>query len=358
MSGIRIRLRRPTQGFTLDVTMDLPGSGISALYGPSGSGKTSCLRALAGLDRLAEASVYVHGACWQDSDAGVFLPPPARRIGYVSQQAVLFPHLRVRANLEYGWRRRQRPQRVRFDDIVALLGITHLLGRRPDRLSGGERQRVAIARALLADPRLLLMDEPLSALDAARKAELLPYLERLHHELSMPTVYVSHAFDEVARLADHLVLLEHGRVRAAGPLQALVASLALADEFGDAAAVVFEARVHAHDTLDHLTLLQFAGGTLLVPLRKETPGTTLRCRVNARDVSISTQPSRADSILNRIPAVVTDSVAMGGGAQRLVRLDAGGTPLLARITQRSWRELALAPGKAVWAQVKSAALLG
>jgi molybdate transport system ATP-binding protein len=358
MSGIRARFSRHTPGFMLDVELQLPGCGISALFGPSGSGKTSCLRALAGLDRLADATLHVNGACWQDSAAGVFVPPQARRIGYVSQQAMLFPHLRVRANLEYGWRRRGRPATVRLDDMVSLLGIGPLLDRRPDTLSGGERQRVAIARALLADPQLLLMDEPLSALDAARKAELLPYLERLHRQLAMPTVYVSHAFDEVARLADHLVLLDHGRVRAAGPLQELVASLDLADEFGDAAAVVFDASVQAHDSADRLTLLGFAGGVLLVPLRRDPAGTNLRCRVHARDVSLATQPPQATSILNLIEAVVVDHRPLHDGAQHLVRLDAGGTPLLARITARSWRQLGLEPGRRVWAQVKTAALLG
>ncbi|MES0873751.1 molybdenum ABC transporter ATP-binding protein [Sinimarinibacterium thermocellulolyticum] len=358
MDGIRARLIQVRPGFTLDVALTLPGRGVSALFGPSGSGKTSCLRALAGLDRLPTASVWVNGACWQDSDADVFVPVERRRIGYVSQQAVLFPHLGVRANLDYGWRRRGRPQSVRLDDIVALLGIGHLLERRPDTLSGGERQRVAIARALLADPQLLLMDEPLSALDAARKEEVLPYLEGLHATLAIPAIYVSHAFDEVARLADHLVVLEHGRVRAAGPLPEVAARLDIAGGFGDAAAVVFDARVEAHDAADHLTRLRFAGGTLDVPLRREPVGATLRCRVHARDVSLTTQPPQATSILNVIAAVVVERLDLPGGAQCLVRVDAGGTPLLARITARSWRQLGLEPGRAVWAQVKAAALLG
>ncbi|MGB1561516.1 MAG: molybdenum ABC transporter ATP-binding protein [Sinimarinibacterium flocculans] len=357
MDGIHARLRQHHPGFELDVELDLPARGISALFGPSGSGKTTCLRALAGLERLADATLHVHGACWQDSAAGIFVPTPARRIGYVGQQAALFTHLRVRGNLEYGWRRRGRPQNLRFDDIVDLLGIGHLLQRQADALSGGERQRVAIARALLADPALLLMDEPLSALDAARKAEVLPYLERLHRTLAIPTVYVSHAFDEIARLADHLVVLDHGLVRAAGPLGETVARLDIAGDFGDAAAVVFDARVDAHDPGDRLTRLRFPGGTIEVPLRAEVPGETLRCRVHARDVSLTTQPPQATSILNVIAALVVDRRDLPGGAQCLVRLDAGGTPLLARITARSWRQLGLEPGRAVWAQVKAAALL-
>jgi molybdate transport system ATP-binding protein len=357
MSGIRAHLKRSTPGFTLDVELDLPGRGISALFGPSGSGKTSCLRALAGLDRLADARLHVNGVCWQDSAAGVFLAPQARRIGYVSQNAVLFPHLSVRGNLEFGWRRRGRPQSVHRDDTVALLGIRHLLDRRAEGLSGGERQRVAMARALLADPQLLLMDEPLSALDATRKAEVLPYLERLHATLAIPTIYVSHAFDEVARLADHLVVLDHGRVQAAGPLTDTVARLDIAGGFGDAAAVVFDACVEAHDDADRLTRLRFTGGTIEVPLRHEAVGATLRCRVHARDVSLATQPPQSSSILNVIPATVVDRTELPGGAQCLVRVDAAGTALLARITARSWRQLDLAPGRAVWAQVKTAALL-
>jgi molybdate transport system ATP-binding protein len=358
MTGIRARFVRHTTGFTLDVALALPERGISALFGPSGSGKTSCLRALAGLDRLSDATLHVNGACWQDSAAGVFVPPQARRIGYVSQSAVLFDHLSVRGNLEFGWRRRGRPPAPRLDDVVAQLGIAHLLERRPAGLSGGERQRVAIARALLAAPQLLLMDEPLSALDAERKADVLPYLERLHATLAMPTVYVSHAFDEVARLADHLVVLDHGRVHAAGPLAEVVARLDVAGGFGDAAAVVFDACIDAHDTGDRLTRLRFAGGTIEVPLREEPVGASLRCRVHARDVSLATQAPQATSILNVIAATIVERAELPGGAQCLVRLDAGGTPLLARITARSWRQLALAPGRPVWAQVKTAALLG
>ena len=205
----RFELSHP--GFTLDVDLALPGSGVTALFGPSGSGKTSCLRCVAGLEPAARGRLVVAGETWQDSDRGLFLPPHRRALGYVFQDANLFEHLDVRRNLLFGWKRvAPAARRLALEQVVELLGIEGLLARMPARLSGGERQRVGIARALLTSPRLLLMDEPLAALDAERKAEILPYLERLTGELALPILYVSHAPDEVARLADHLVLLEQG----------------------------------------------------------------------------------------------------------------------------------------------------
>ena len=218
MIDARLALAGP--GFTLDVALQMPSQGITALFGPSGCGKTTVLRALAGLERAA-GRVAIDGEVWQDDAQRRFVPTHQRPLGYVIQEAALFPHLSVRANLDYGRRRAGGPaQAFALDTVIDLLGIGALMDRRPTTLSGGERQRVAIARALATAPRLLLMDEPLAALDAARKAEILPYLERLHQALAMPIVYVTHAMDEVARLADHLVLLEAGAVRAAGPLAA------------------------------------------------------------------------------------------------------------------------------------------
>ena len=208
---IDARLALPRRGFTLDVALALPQTGVTALFGPSGCGKTTVLRALAGLERAA-GRVALGAEVWQDDAAGRFVPTHERAIGYVIQEAALFPHLDVRRNLAYGLKRiAPGERRIALDQVVELLGITHLLERRPDTLSGGERQRVAIARALATSPKLLLMDEPLAALDAKRKAEVLPYLDRLHAELGIPIVYVSHAIDEVARLADHLVLMDAGR---------------------------------------------------------------------------------------------------------------------------------------------------
>ena len=263
----------------------------------------------------------------------------------------------MRGNLEFGWRRAGRPNAVDFGQIVDLLGITALLERRPDTLSGGERQRVAVARAMLTQPKLLLLDEPLAALDAARKSEILPYLERLHAELKIPALYVSHAVEEVARLADHLVLLDAGHVQASGPAAELMARLDLSGAFADDPGVVFDARVEAHDASDHLTRLSFAGGDLYVPLRVETPGSRLRCRIQARDVSVALERPENSSILNLISSQVVEMTPGAHAAQVLVRLDANGAPLLARITQRSWNALRLAPGANVWAQIKAASLL-
>ncbi|MGC1332795.1 molybdenum ABC transporter ATP-binding protein, partial [Pseudomonas sp.] len=213
------RIRHCFSAFTLDVDLQLPGRGVSALFGQSGSGKTTCLRCLAGLERASNAYIEVNGQVWQDSDRGLFLPPHQRPLGYVFQEASLFAHLNVQRNLEFGWRRIRATQRkVQLDQACTLLGIGHLLTRMPTHLSGGERQRVGIARALLSSPGLLLMDEPLAALDSQRKAEILPYLERLHSRLRLPVVYVSHSAAEVLRLSDHLVLLAGGRLRAAGPV--------------------------------------------------------------------------------------------------------------------------------------------
>lgn len=226
---LRFRLRR--RDFTLDVDLRLPGRGITALFGPSGAGKTTCLRCVAGLERPEEARLVVHGDTWQDSARGLFLPVHRRALGYVFQEDALFPHLSVQGNLEYGLRRTPRAQRrIAWEQAVELLGIAPLLSRVPATLSGGERQRVSIARALLASPRLLLMDEPLASLDAARKQDILPWLARLHDELDMPVLYVSHSPDEVARLAGHVVLFDGGRLRAQGTtadMLALVASKSL-----------------------------------------------------------------------------------------------------------------------------------
>jgi molybdate transport system ATP-binding protein len=275
----------------------------------------------------------------------------------VFQEASLFPHLSVRANLEFG-RKRVPAQERRFAlaPVADLLGIASLLERRPDGLSGGERQRVAIARALLASPRLLLMDEPLAALDLRRKLEILPYLERLHEELAVPIVYVSHAPDEVARLADHLVLLEDGRAVASGPLTETLARVDLPPSFADDAGVVLDTILAGHEE-DALSRLEFAGGALFVGRRREAVGTRLRCRIHARDVSLALDRPQGTSIVNRLPAVVTAVSATDTPGHVLVQLRMGESPLLARITERSRRELGIAPGLRLWVQIKGVALL-
>ncbi len=355
--GLRVRLRMDRGAFCLDVDLDLPLHGISALFGHSGSGKTTVLRAIAGLERAPGGVVALGDDVWQDDARGVFVPVHKRAIGYVFQEASLFPHLSVRANLEFGRKRVPvHERRFALEPVTALLGIERLLERRPDGLSGGERQRVAIARALLASPRLLLMDEPLAALDLRRKQEILPYLERMHGELAIPIVYVSHAPDEVARLADHLVLLDAGKAVASGPLTETLARVDLPPSFADDAGVVLDTVLAGHEE-DALSRLEFAGGALFVGRRREAVGTHLRCRIHARDVSLALDRPQGTSIVNRLPAVVTAVAATDTPGHVLVQLRMGDSPLLARITERSRRELGIAPGLRLWVQIKGVALL-
>jgi molybdate transport system ATP-binding protein len=355
--GLRVRLRMDRGAFQLDVDLDLPLHGISALFGHSGSGKTTVLRAIAGLERAPGGAVALGDDVWQDDARGVFVPVHRRAIGYVFQEASLFPHLSVRANLEFGHKRVPvHERRFALEPVTALLGIAGLLERRPDGLSGGERQRVAIARALLASPRLLLMDEPLAALDLRRKQEILPYLERMHAELAIPIVYVSHAPDEVARLADHLVLLDAGKAVASGPLAETLARVDLPPSFADDAGVVLDTILAGHEE-DALSRLEFAGGALFVGRRREAVGTHLRCRIHARDVSLALDRPQGTSIVNRLPAMVTAVAATDTPGHVLVQLRMGESPLLARITERSRRELDIAPGLRLWVQIKGVALL-
>ena len=352
----RLALTRP--GFTLDVDLQLPGRGVTALFGPSGCGKTTCLRAIAGLVRAQPGRVEVNGEVWQDDALHIWRATHERGLGYVFQEASLFDHLNVHGNIAYGQKRTPPARRkVALEQAVELLGIGHLMQRKPQALSGGERQRVAIARALATSPRLLLMDEPLAALDAQRKAEVLPYLEKLHRTLDIPVLYVSHSIDEVARLAEHLVLLQDGAVRAQGRTDELIVRLDLPLAHGDAAATVIEGTVLQHDAHDHITTVGFNGGQLqLVSPTPRTPGDRLRLRVQARDVSLARAPASDTSILNILPATVA-ALAEDSPGQLMVALDAGPTRLLARVTQRSAAALALAPGQAVFAQVKGIAIV-
>ncbi len=354
MIAARLRLQR--SDFLLDVELALPGRGVSALFGPSGCGKTTVLRALAGLERAA-GRVALDEEVWQDDAMGLFVPTHRRAIGYVIQEAALFPHLDVRGNLDYA-RRRAGAARVALDPLVELLGIGALMARKPDTLSGGERQRVAIARALAAGPRLLLMDEPLAALDAARKAELLPYLERLHRELALPIVYVSHAIDEVTRLAHQLVLIERGRVVAAGALGEVMARLDLPTARGESAGVVLDAVLAERDTQWQLVRLQ-VGEEMSVWARDPglELGRTVRLRLLARDVSLTRAPQTGTSIGNQLRGTVESIAEDDHPALALVRVRVGISPVVARLTRRSAHALGLEAGMPVWAQVKTVALM-
>lgn len=354
MDGIQLRMRVDWPGFNLDVELDLPGRGVTALFGHSGSGKTTLLRCIAGLERAPEGFLRVKGALWQDRRH--WLPTHRRPLGYVFQEASLFPHLTVLGNLQYGLSR-VKGDRRNLDPAIALLGIEQLLERKPDRLSGGERQRVAIARALAVNPRILLMDEPLAALDLARKREILPYLERLHDELDIPVLYVSHSPDEVARLADYLVAMEGGRVLASGPLQSTLTRLDLPIRLGEDAGAIFDGTVGAVDELWHLVRVDFAGGSLWARNPGLTPGRKVRVRVLARDVSIAVEKPGPSSIQNLLPGVVDAVADDDHPALALVRVNVGESQLVARLTRRAADNLDIAPGQKVWAQVKSVALL-
>ncbi|MGY3174172.1 molybdate transport system ATP-binding protein [Pseudomonas sp. TE12234] len=357
---IQTRLKLTYPGFHLDVDLQLPGRGVTALYGHSGSGKTTCLRCIAGLEKADQGFIQVNDEVWQDSDRKIFVAPHKRALGYVFQEASLFAHLSVLGNLAFGLKRIPKPQRrVDMAHATELLGIGHLLDRHPQHLSGGERQRVGIARALLTSPKLLLMDEPLAALDAQRKSEILPYLQRLHDELDIPVLYVSHSQDEVARLADHLVLLSDGKALASGPIGQTLARLDLPLALGDDAGVVIEGSVSAYDSDYQLLTLQLPDTDLNIRVAHTlmATGQALRCKVQARDVSLSLHGAEQSSILNRLPVTVVSELGADNAAHVLIRLDAAGTPLLARITRFSRDQLNVHPGQQLWAQIKAVAVL-
>ena len=356
MSGIEVRLRHRLGDFALDVDFSAPARGVTALFGRSGSGKTSVLRAIAGLVRTPLGRVRINDEVWQDGAR--FVPTHRRPLGYVFQEASLFPHLSVRRNLEYGLRRvPARERQIPIGDVVELLGIDPLLKRATQSLSGGERQRVAIARALLTSPRLLLMDEPLSALDHGAKQAILPYLESLHDEFAIPSLYVSHDPNEVARLADHMVVLEKGRVSAQGEAASLLTRLDLPLSGYDDAAALLEGTVSSHDTTYHLTWISMHGGRVAVARENLPVGRHARVQIQARDVSLSLRAHSDTSIINILPATVIDTHDISQ-TQMLVRLElSDGQTLLSRITRRSAMAMGVHEGMPLYAQVKSVALL-
>lgn len=353
MPQVAIRHRFAPDGFAIDVAFDAPDAGVTTLFGPSGCGKSTVLAAVAGLLRPQEGRVTIGGATVLDTERRIALPPERRRCAVVFQDARLFPHLSVETNLRYGLRRAPRASEgPGFEEVVALLGIGHLLGRRPAGLSGGERQRVALGRALLARPRLLLMDEPLAALDAARRAEVLPFLAQLRDVARLPILYVTHALDEVDALADHLVLLDQGRVLAAGPATELAARTDLPLASRRDAGVLLDCAVGTTPR-DGLTRLDFAGGALVTTLHPGPPGTRLRVRVRARDIAVAIEEPRGISTQNILRATLSEIAPAGDGPEVFLRLAVGPSTLLARITRDSVRRLALQPGIEVWALVKA-----
>lgn len=355
---LRVAVRHRLGTFSLEAAF-AAGRGVTALFGRSGSGKTTLVNVVGGLVRPEYGRVEVDGRVLLDTRDGVAVPRHRRRIGYVFQEARLFPHLSVRQNLLFGrWFAPRAEAGPDLPGVVDLLGIGHLLRRRPAGLSGGERQRVAIGRALLAKPRLLLMDEPLAGLDEARKAEILPFVERMRDEVRIPIVYVSHSVREVARLADTLVLLENGTVTAAGPAGELLARIDVAGHMpGREVGAVLDTTVAQHERSFGLTVLSSAAGELRVPYVDAPPGARRRVQIHARDVTLSLDPPGRTSALNVVQGVVA-AVGDGpaGDPSALVRVDCAGTPLLARVTRKSLVDLALGPGVQVHAAIKSVAL--
>ncbi len=335
-----LRIQIPTLTFTT------PTPGVTALFGPSGAGKTTLLLTIAGLRRPRGAQIELDGVRLDR------LPPEQRGIGYVFQEGRLFPHMSVDGNLRYGLRRvGQGP--VRFDDVVHLLGLAALLARRPATLSGGERQRVAIGRALLAQPRLLLMDEPLSSLDQPRRDEIIPYLARLRSQLRIPIVYASHALEEVIRLADTLVLLDGGRVRACGPLADIVAHPAYGLAERDGAAGILRGQVASHDTTRRLSAVACGAELIWVPLLTADVGAAVRLIVPPREVILAMDAPRLISVNNIVPALVTDGLVLETAHAAIISLEAAGGQLLSRITLDAAKRLNLEPGRQVLALIKS-----
>jgi molybdate transport system ATP-binding protein len=357
---IEVAFRGTLGRLSLDATFTVPATGVTALFGPSGCGKTTVLRCIAGLQRLSEGRCVINGDVWQDSTT--FRPAHKRPIGYVFQEASLFPHLSVRGNLLFGAPRRRQisaATKSHFDEVIDLLGLEGLLDRSPQRLSGGERQRVAIGRALLSEPMLLLMDEPLSALDRQTKDEILPFLELLHARLSLPVIYVSHDISEVERLADHLVLMQTGRTIATGPYGAIQCDPTLPLAIAKDAAVTLDATVTSYDDEYGLATTQVDGSNFILPMPRTPIGTRRRLTIAAATVSLARQPPLETTILNIVAAKIL-SASPAGDYETIVLLGLGaegtGNRLLSRITRRSWDDLGLAEGMTVYGQIKGVAL--
>lgn len=357
---VRLYLPRST-GFTLKADIKVPGEGITVLFGPSGCGKTTVLRCVAGLER-AQGLVRIGEEVWQDDERQIFRPTYERSLGYVFQEASLFAHLNVEKNLTFGLERAKVPDgRKRLDEAVELLGIGHLLGRRVSELSGGERQRCAIARALCLRPDILLMDEPLAALDFARKREILPWLEKLRSELRVPILYVTHSADEMARLADNLVVMAEGSVRASGRLADVLGNVRLPLDMEEGTSVVLKGTVESVSAEWRSALIRTDGWIIDAVASGVAPGGKLRLRVLARDVSIALERPENLSIRNVLPATVEEIGAPSGAenAYQLVKLKSRGgrDVVLARILRESAAALSLRPGLPVWALVKAAAVI-
>ncbi|WP_018411758.1 molybdenum ABC transporter ATP-binding protein [Methyloversatilis thermotolerans] len=355
---IELHFRKKLGALDFAVDVSLPSRGVTALFGRSGAGKSSLINAVAGILAPDHGRIAVDQRVFFDSQARVNLPIEKRGIGYVFQDARLFPHLDVAANLRYGLRRARGPVRTDWDSVIGVLGLSHLLTRRPHLLSGGEKQRVALGRALLSQPSLLLMDEPLASLDAPRKAEVLPYIERLAGEFGLPVLYVSHSIEEVTRLADHLVIVAEGRTVASGELADVMARPEHSTLIGrHEAGSVLECTVAQHNDDYALTTLHFADGQLRVPRVDLDPGSAVRVRIQTRDVTLALSRPMDVSIMNKLPGRVVGITPEDGPYAEVV-VDLGSSTLRSLVTRESCDRLGLQPGTPVWALVKSVALDG
>ncbi len=355
-TGLLIQLELKRKDFQLQVDLSLPDQGVTVLFGPSGSGKTSILRCVAGLER-AQGRVLVGNDTWQDSAQGQWTRTCDRDLGYVFQEASLFEHMNVSANLRFGIDRVKKPgTEDALDSATKLLGIGHLLERSTQSLSGGERQRVAMARALATQPKLLLLDEPLASLDISRRHEILPWLERMHQELRIPILYVTHTMQELRQLADHVVLLDRGKVRVQGPVSQVLSDPIFAASVGGEAGAVLEGEVKEHDKVFHLTCIHLNGTLLWLRHRDLTVGSKVRVHIHANDVSLATQPPQGSSIQNILEGHIEAVHDDFHPASCLIRVRHDRNTVLARITKKAVTALELRVGTRVWAQVKSVAL--
>lgn len=356
-------IARRVNGFSLDISFEAP-AGVTGIIGPSGAGKTMALHAIAGLNRPDRARIALGDEIFTDTGQNTFLAPEKRHIGYVFQEARLFPHMSIAANLDYGLKRRGPGAPVPKDEVIRLLGIAPLLEREPHSLSGGEAQRVAIGRALLSAPRLLLMDEPLANLDIGRRREIMPFLEALHRRLQLPVVFVSHNIDEIVRLADRVIVLHRGRIAAEGAVSDVLSRLDVQNLiFGEAGAddlgTIVEARIASHDDAEHLTELTCPGARFFVARLPFAVGMPVRLRLRARDISIATEKPKSLSIQNMIEGEIAALTPTGPGQLEVtLRMRDGSIPFHALITQRAARQLGLTEGMTVWALVKTVAIAG
>ncbi len=356
MSLLSAKFKVSYPDFSLNVDLNVQVKGFTVVFGPSGCGKTTLLRCLSGLERSSEGFLKVEEEIWQDESNKIFLPVSQRPIGYVFQEARLFSHLSVEGNLNYGLKRSSSSKKIsKFDQIVNIMGLAPLLKRRPNQLSGGERQRVAIGRALLTSPRLLLMDEPLAALDAKRKQEILPYFRRLQTELNIPVFYVTHSLNEVLQLVDTMVLIDKGTVRSVGPVAEIFSNLDLKNRIGQSlVGGVLDATVIRQDENYQLTVLDFKGQTLYIPKQETSVGSNLRVHIHAGDVALSLSDTQGQtSVLNvLLGKVIEIDSTSNNDYMTHVKLDIG-CPLLATITRKSLDTLNLKPGQTVYAHIKA-----